>query len=96
MTASMSNIMSSLKLLFCVVVNTAMFMMVWGMGGRVGRGLGVFLSVAMAVMVKRGFGAFGGKGGGRGRVRVRVRMRIVGAGGRCERRVGKAVVVEKM
>lgn len=60
----MSNIMSSLKLLFCVVVNTAMFMMVWGMGGRVGRGLGVFLSVAMAVMVKRGFGAFGGKGGG--------------------------------
>ena len=96
MTASMSNIMSSLKLLFCVVVNTAMFMMVWGMGGRVGRGLGVFLSVAMAVMVKRGFGAFGGKGGGGGRVRVRVRMRIVGAGGRCERRVGKAVVVEKM
>jgi hypothetical protein len=69
-----------------------MVMIVWGMGGRVGRGLGVFLSVAMAVMVKRGFGAFGGKGG----VRVRVRMRIVGAGGRCERRVGKAVVVEKM
>ena len=67
MTASMSNIMSSLKLLFCVVVNTAMFMMVWGMGGRVGRGLGVFLSVAMAVMVKRGFGAFGGKGGGGGK-----------------------------
>ena len=64
MTASMSNIMSSLKLLFCVVVNTARVMMVWGMGGRVGRGLGVFLSVAMAVMVKRGFGAFGGKGGG--------------------------------
>ncbi len=40
-----------------------MVMMVWGMGGRVGRGLGVFLSVAMAVMVKRGFGVFGGKGG---------------------------------
>lgn len=59
----MSNIMSSLKLLFCVVVNTAMVIMVWGMGGRVGRGLGVFLSVAMAVMVKRGFRAFRGKGG---------------------------------
>jgi len=29
-------------------------------------------------------------------VRVRVRTRIVGAGRRCERRVGKAVVVEKM
>ncbi len=83
MTASMSNIMSSLYLLFCVVVNTAMFMMVWGIVWR------------WRWWWKGGLGLLGEREG-EGKSESASENENFWGGREMWRRVGKAVVVEKM